>query len=779
MQRDNYYIVLDLPINPPENDINAIDAAILRKKAEWSRLRNHPTKGLMAQKYINMIPDMERVLKDDALRAQEAANALEVMAEGKESKISEIDSHLEILMGKGYIAQEDIARLAEIHGLDQSDIQDRINAKKDADFTRVDQQIHLRMGKGYLTEAELARLAKQNGMEPEELRKRVRCPILKDEKEAADLKPRQIDKSIEKAIVDNLKIVGKANLYEFLGATGNPDLEILQAKAAKKKKDLGQIAKKDAVATAGNILVGHCLTIFKTEETRVAYDVSLALAKLASLDSDINVAAANGKIRHEYVGALITKAMSFGMDRQEATEYLKTYCQKRKYRLEQKPEKKRLLLMAAGALVLSLLVLTAGGYALFSIHEKNSAKNEYDQLLQSVNGQPKGEKQIELLQKYADTHKSSEYAQDALGRIQKIHESLESERVARFMEETEALVRAGDYTGALKRYEAELAAAKDPKCQKTLQEKIRNLNALREEKAFEAVNAVSVKGEPDEKMAQYQQYLSDHPDGKNKDQVTALINEMAGEYYIYVSRRLEMLKQAEKWDEGLALCKKYIETYDNSNADLLKQMIPDLEEKILGEKIFAGLKEKAAAKGNDHAAALGVFSDYLAAYPETHIQAKIEKEMERLKEVIKTETIKQALQALRERLAGTGGRFQERGDGIVLDTKTGLMWQLMDSSVVLQKDCMTYEEGKAYIKGLKTNGLTGWRLPTPGELTGLYTTKPSFPASGAVSYWTSEHYTGYSDGWHVMVDCVTTMDGKRWDTIRKDAEDCGAIRAVR
>ena len=370
MKRENYYIILDLSVDPPENDRETIEKAIQNKKVEWSRLRNHPTKGLQAQKFINMIPDIQKVMLDDSLRKDEADAALEFLEQGRESKISEIDSHIDILMGKGYIAREDIIRLSEIHGISQAEINERISAKQDAKFSRVDQLIGLRMGKGYILENELVKIAKKHSMDPDELRKRVRCPILKEEKEAENLSIRPLDKSIEKTINDNLKIVTSKSLYDFLGVSENTELKQLQEKAAKKKKSLSAIGKKDAVVTAGLTLAGQCLTIFKTNETRIAYDVSRAKAKLASLDSDIHIAAINNKIRHEYFDALINRAIEFGMDRDEAAAYIQDFCQAKKYRIETKPEKSRRAALLSVAAIIAAVVVGAGLWGASAIHGK-------------------------------------------------------------------------------------------------------------------------------------------------------------------------------------------------------------------------------------------------------------------------------------------------------------------------------------------------------------------------------------------------------------------------
>src|SRR6056297_4322796 len=107
MERENFYILLELSIDPPETDPAVIEKQIKKKKAEWSKLRNHPTKGLQAQKNISLIPEMEKVMLDPQLRAEELEAAKGAIQKGKENKYPEIDRHIDILMGKGFIAPEE------------------------------------------------------------------------------------------------------------------------------------------------------------------------------------------------------------------------------------------------------------------------------------------------------------------------------------------------------------------------------------------------------------------------------------------------------------------------------------------------------------------------------------------------------------------------------------------------------------------------------------------------------------------------------------------------
>jgi hypothetical protein len=121
----------------------------------------------------------------------------------------------------------------------------------------------------------------------------------------------------------------------------------------------------------------------------------------------------------------------------------------------------------------------------------------------------------------------------------------------------------------------------------------------------------------------------------------------------------------------------------------------------------------------------------------------------------------------------------EQKTGVARDTKTGLMWCMVDSTIAQPGACLTYEEGKHYVDGLTTGGFSDWRLPTPEELAGIYEQEPVFPAKGKVSYWTSDSYSGYSDGWQTQVTTFSSEDAVHWQKIQKNALECGAVRAVR
>jgi len=60
-------------------------------------------------------------------------------------------------------------------------------------------------------------------------------------------------------------------------------------------------------------------------------------------------------------------------------------------------------------------------------------------------------------------------------------------------------------------------------------------------------------------------------------------------------------------------------------------------------------------------------------------------------------------------------RFMDSKGGVVLDTKTDLMWAAQDSG-----SPMNWANAKSYCENYRGGGYTDWRMPTQRELTGLY-----------------------------------------------------------
>jgi len=93
-------------------------------------------------------------------------------------------------------------------------------------------------------------------------------------------------------------------------------------------------------------------------------------------------------------------------------------------------------------------------------------------------------------------------------------------------------------------------------------------------------------------------------------------------------------------------------------------------------------------------------------------------------------------------------RFQDQGDGTILDTQTNLVWE---------KECrkLTWNEATRYAKNLVLGGHSDWRLPSYRDLQTLLSLDRINPASDfpdiiSNNFWSSSSYAGSPDGSWVM-----------------------------
>ncbi|MBU2490012.1 MAG: DUF1566 domain-containing protein, partial [Proteobacteria bacterium] len=724
MDRENFYYLLELSVDPPEENPARIEEAIKKMQAQWSRFRNHPTKGLQAKGYIGLIPEIRRVMLDPELRRSEAEAAVG-QAQGREDeKYTELDRHIAIHLSKGYVTSQEIAKLAELNRLPEEKVTERIKLQEEKKFEEIDRQLGIRMSKGFLTEEEVEKLAKLHGVPAAEIKKRVTCPIQKDGKSLADVQI--MDKSIEKVILDNLKIVGKTSLYDFLELPSNASLQLLQKTAKDSQQKATKIGKKDAVVTATEILAGHCISIFRSEESRHAYDVSRGRSHLRKLDSDIAIAGMDGKIRGEYFNTLVKTAVDYGMDEEEAEQYILDYAKQKKIVIERikvsgRGLSRRFMLIAAGAALLLLVGVAIGGALFFTAQQ---AKGRYEDLMASVEKAPAMETKQKILEEHLRTHEPDKFTQLIQDRAEQIRVNMEIRDLKALMTEADGLAENSRLDDALAVYRGYLSAHAGA-APATIKQRMDVLMASVEERDYKALGAI-VDRPVNERLDTYAGYLRDHPDGKYQEEVRHLITNMSEEYYLYLEKELESCQATEDWGRCIGLTESYIGIYDNKRAYELKDLQKGLLNRQREEQILLAMDAKARDLGVDFAAARTVYQDYLNAYPGSSVQEKIEARIADINFREEQAREEKEKNAVRSMLASVGDRFAEVADGVVRDTKTGLMWTLLDSATAMNQ-CQNYAAAQQWVSSLSLGGFSDWRLPTSGELFVLYKDKPSFP----------------------------------------------------
>lgn len=109
--KPNFYLLLGL--NPDETwDQTKFERVVRERASEWSRQGSGiGAKALSSRRYIELLPEIRRVMEDPVLRDAEAAAARSELAAIKQSRIEEFEKSLELAQAKGHLELDEMVRL--------------------------------------------------------------------------------------------------------------------------------------------------------------------------------------------------------------------------------------------------------------------------------------------------------------------------------------------------------------------------------------------------------------------------------------------------------------------------------------------------------------------------------------------------------------------------------------------------------------------------------------------------------------------------------------------
>lgn len=697
MERENYYLLLGLSVDPAEKDPQVIEDAIKKKQSQWSRYRNHPTKAIEAKQYIGLIPEIRKVMTDDELRIKEVENAKKLLRQAREAQFSKLDGHLDILMSKGTVTKKEVERLAKMHSIGEEEIssrvkkkekifridrdiqllidkgavsdkkkvaslakryaigekkiRERVEKKKEEMFAEINKYLDIRKSAGYVTEAAVFHLAKLYNIAEGDILMRLKCPIRK-QGSSAD-RPEPLDKTLDRLISDNLKIVGKSSLYDFLGVLPDAKLEDIQNKAKEKETNIRKIGQKDAVITASGALAGHCIVVFKTKESRHSYDITRGRAHLSDFNTDIDVAGIEGKVRTEYFDILIKKAMTIGMDIEEAVDYIREYCHREKWVIKEKKrwiiaERKRLVFLEkwtvelnpkkksfwafCGAVLAFIFIVTAGIIGTGHIIQANRIKNAYQEALASLSSQQDLETKEKALQDFVKDFGETEYAPAFRVKLVKIRKQIEQQDFESALADAEKLKAEKRLEEAKATYDVYLEKHPKGVHVSEIKAKISEIPGLMDDRDYDALLTLSQR-DYSERIKAYQEYTSKYPEGRHIGDVKKLILDMIGQYHANLKRDLSLCEKARDWEKCIRLCDAFIEKFSGmSQASEAEGLKIRYAKRIQYRKDLEDMKQRAEKEGIAYLAARDIYSEYMNANPEapSYVKTVIKKEIAEL-----------------------------------------------------------------------------------------------------------------------------------------------------
>ena len=277
MARGNFYLMLGLSLDPPEERLEEINKIIEKKQHEWSRGTMDFKKGPVFREYMALLPEIKRIMSDPILRQKEAEEAVTTVTE-------KIHTHLNIVSKRGY-----------------------------------------------LYEAEIKYIANKCQVSPEMVVKVCQVPIRKEEKYTAwPIKPEEYDHF--QVFLVYLEALQKKDYYDYL-RKDKPYEKIcrlsvreLLALASKMDREKG---KYTSTESANEKLCAECKRTFASEEGRRSYDEYLQWKSIQIVYEQIEVATRYTKLlEKEQKEEAVRLLMEACGKREKAEELLNSYMER-------------------------------------------------------------------------------------------------------------------------------------------------------------------------------------------------------------------------------------------------------------------------------------------------------------------------------------------------------------------------------------------------------------------------------------------------------------------
>lgn len=288
MDRENYYILLELPIDPPEEDPQAIQQAIQKKQQQWARDRINPSKQATASKYLEMLADISSVMLTPKTRQEEAEQARVL----KKSKEGELRERLSFYAAKEALSDQALKRLLQDY-------------------------------KGFgFTEEVIRQMFAQLKEEEQDVVSLPELPSMELMRNIAGYM-RQIDRKGD-------------SLYDFLELPMGTSCGELCRKAERLKAGLMAKGAQSGSDAAKQALCGLCLVVFKDAGSQELYDNYVRLTYLSQLNDHIDEMALDDKKRigkKVFERLLVSAIQEYEIAPQEAISYIMNYCALNRYTL--------------------------------------------------------------------------------------------------------------------------------------------------------------------------------------------------------------------------------------------------------------------------------------------------------------------------------------------------------------------------------------------------------------------------------------------------------------
>jgi Double zinc ribbon len=290
----NLFVLLEL--DPDDGwGQERFEKRLKEKQSDWSKMSNHPVKGKAARGNIERLPALKRIAADDVERAKHAEEAKKFRDAGQRERRQELDEAVKLFQAGGQIFETQLKDLAMRYA-------------------------------GVASE--------------DDIRELLNIPVVKGEKS-----PQSQDELLEPTtvsqIVQHLQVLGKGDLYDFLGLSTKAQPSVLFGKAKDLYDGVHNKGYKDLQATLTSKLAGHCMVLFKDSASKSRYDATLEDMQFDPLRKKLDLF---GNDRNERVviaddqmQLLLRDVRELGLDVVKGRSVIYDYARKKRFDVELSP----------------------------------------------------------------------------------------------------------------------------------------------------------------------------------------------------------------------------------------------------------------------------------------------------------------------------------------------------------------------------------------------------------------------------------------------------------
>lgn len=291
------------------------------------------------------------------------------------------------------------------------------------------------------------------------------------------------------------------------------------------------------------------------------------------------------------------------------------------------PRKRPRFLTMVGVGVGIFAVVAVVVVVTFHYMENRRVSDGYAELIANVEKTNSFEQQMSLLKGYLEENPQSAYGSAINTQIKEIEQNIEDREFEKVTLNVSGLSVDENYEEkAIEIFSAFLERYPNSRHTEKINQSIAEIKNLLDQYYYEELKRAA-RLDFSKRLEAYRKYLGQFPDGKYKDDVGILINEMGEKYLTYLQNEAKECEKNKRWESCIERSNNFIEAYSGLG---LAQRAIELKGRMEDKRDYEQLLGSAEDAGRDFQKAHRQFARYLADHPNTTQRENIEKEMVRL-----------------------------------------------------------------------------------------------------------------------------------------------------